>query len=102
MTHPCSQVSIPPPKPKKRKKKKKKKGSSTSDDKATDVPDQSDEAAMESAEPQWQVFESMDKAINAGWAPGQSFSFIATNVKGQKILNDEQTRGSLPLGSTRR
>ena len=92
------QVSIPPSKPKKTKKKKKNnkkknKGFGGGDDEPADV----QPASMDSTEPQWQFFESMDKAIKGGWEPGQSFSFVATNVKGQNVLSDEQTRGALPL-----
>jgi len=58
---------------------------------------QAEVVLTESAEPQWQFFESMDKAIKGGWGPGQSFSFVATNVKGQSVLSDDQTRGAVPL-----
>lgn len=96
------QVSIPPSKPKKTKKKKnkkkKKKGFGGDDDESANGLVET-ELVLEPKEPEWQFFESMDKAINAGWAPGQSFSFVATNVKGQKVLSDEQTRASMPLGS---
>lgn len=92
------QVSIPPPQPKKTKKKKKnsrkKKQKGFGDD---DVSVEAELESMEPTEPQWQFFESMDKAIKAGWSPGQSFSFVATNVKGQKVLSDDQTRGAVPL-----
>ena len=89
------QVSIPPSKPKKNKKKKnkKKKNGFGGDDEAEILA----EAEVEPAEPEWEFFESMDKAINAGWAPGQSFSFIARNVKGQKVMGEDQTRGAMPL-----
>jgi len=96
------QVSIPPPRPKKAKKKKKNnkkknKGFSGGDDESADVLVRTEVESTEPAEPQWQFFESMDKAIKAGWTPGQSFSFVATNVKGQKVLSDEKTRGAIPL-----
>lgn len=97
------QVSIPPPPPKKMKKKrknnkkKKKKGFGDDDDAIPNVESQTESALMETTEPQWQLFESMDKAIKAGWSPGQSFSFIATNVKGQKVLTDDQTREAVPF-----
>ena len=97
------QVSIPPPRPtnkkgkkKKNNKKKNKKGFGGDDSEPTEV---IVEAEVVSEEPKWQVFESMDKAIKAGWAPGQSFSFVANNVKGQNVLSDNQTRGSAPLGT---
>jgi len=97
------QVSIPPPRPKKMKKKrknnkrKKKKGFGDGDDSISDVQAQAEVVSMETTEPQWQHFESMDKAIKAGWSPGQSFSFVATNVKGQKVLSEDQTRGAVPF-----
>merc|ERR1719343_364161 len=87
------QVSIPPPpakKVKKKKNKKKNKGFGGGDDEAEPI-------LVELASPQWKFFESMDQAIKAGWAPGQSFSFVAKNVKGQKVLSDDQTRGAIPL-----
>ena len=96
------EVSIPPAKAKKKNKnkknKKKKKGFGGKDDEPDDVAVEA-EIVLEREEPQWQFFETMDKAINAGWAPGQSFSFVATNVKGQKVLGDEQTRAAKPIYS---
>jgi hypothetical protein len=100
------QVSIPPPKQKKAKKKKKDNtnkskgfgGGGGGDDESADVQlVQAEIVSTESAEPEWLNFESMDKAIKGGWAPGQSFSFVATNVKGQKVLAEEATRGAVPL-----
>jgi len=96
------QVSIPPSRPKKSKKKKKNikkknKGFGSGDDESVDVLVQAEVVLTESAEPQWQFFESMDKAIKGGWGPGQSFSFVATNVKGQSVLSDDQTRGAVPM-----
>jgi len=99
------QVSIPPPKQKgkkkKNKKKKNKKKGFGSD--ADGADDETVEVVSEeqSAEPQWLYFETMDLAINAGWAPGQSFSFVATNVKGQKVVPDNQTETAFPLGARR-
>ena len=95
------QVSIPPAKQKKKKKikkntKKKKKGFGGAEDEPADVVVEA-ELVSEPPEPQWQSFESMDKAINAGWAPGESFSFVATNVKGQKVLGEDQTRDALTV-----
>ena len=34
---------------------------------------------------QWRSFDTMKDAIQAGWKPGQSFSFVATNVRGQRV-----------------
>jgi hypothetical protein len=45
-------------------------------------------------QPQWQKFETMDGAIQGGWKPGQSFSFVATNVKGQRLLKEKDSIGS--------
>jgi len=93
------QVSIPPPPPKKSKKKKKggkkkKKGSSEADSpEMNDVPEEEPPA-----EPQWRSFEDMKGAIDAGWKPGQSFSFVAKNVKGQKVLSSQDTAGAKPIG----
>lgn len=100
------QVSIPPPKQKGKKtknnkKKKTKKEGFGSD--ADGADNEKDEVVSEEppAEPLWQSFETMDLAINAGWAPGQSFSFVATNVKGQKVVPDNQTETAFPLGARR-
>ena len=94
------QVSIPPSKPKKAKKKKnnkKKKKKGFGGDESAEVAVEAEIVSEPEPEPEWQFFESMDKAINAGWAPGQSFSFIATNIKGQKVMGEDQTRGAMPL-----
>ena len=76
------QVSVPPPPPAKKKRNKKKKNA---------------EETKPMLEP-WKAWGSMDEAINAGWAPGQSFSFVARNVKGQKVLSDNDVQGAKPLG----
>ena len=120
-------VSIPPPQTKKGKKKKggkkKKKGSAEAEN--TDMEEPAEE---EPVEPQWQTFDDMKGAVDAGWKvrkcmtldylipkqfvannlqrccchlyfqPGQSFSFVVTNVKGQKILTSDDTRNARPLG----
>jgi hypothetical protein len=62
------EFSIPPP-PKKKGEKKK------ADDEEGDGTDHS-----------WKSFATMKEALDAGWQPGQSFSFVAQNVKGQKLL----------------
>lgn len=97
------QVSIPPTKQKGKKKKTKKKNKKVTkgfggvdDNEAVELI--SEESPVE---PQWQFFETMDMAIKAGWSPGQSFSFTATNVKGQKVLADDQTQSAFPLGARR-
>ncbi len=35
--------------------------------------------------PSWKSFDTMKEAIDAGWQPGQSFSFVSRKVKGQKV-----------------
>ena len=35
--------------------------------------------------PPWKSFDTMKEAIDAGWQPGQSFSFVSRKVKGQKV-----------------
>jgi hypothetical protein len=79
-----------------------------------------------SDKPQWLQFDDMKSAIDAGWKvgfddsfeigcrrvvafmicvslfsflqPGQSFSFVAKNVKGQKIKDEAETAGATVLG----
>jgi len=113
-----SNICIPPPpvkKPKKKKKKKvkKKKGKKNNDPTAEEAA----KAEAENAEPkepekeepiyygtvpvvaepepepepvpQWLVFDDVEAAIAGGWKPGQSFSFVANNVRGQKYKSDE-------------
>lgn len=91
-----SNVSIPPPPKKKSKKKKggrKKKGATS--------PAPIVEATPEVVEePAWLTFDTMGDAIKSGWKPGQSFSFIAKNVKGQKIkIGGSATSGLTAVGS---
>ena len=76
---------IPPPKKKKSKKNKKKS-------------DQETEGDAEESEASWLTFETMKEAVDAGWRPGQSFSFVAVDVKGQKVKGDSETQGAKPLG----
>jgi hypothetical protein len=54
--------------------------------------------AMEDEPASWRTFETMKEAIDAGWKPGQSFSFLAKDVKGQKVKNETKTAGATPLG----
>lgn len=86
-----TKITIPPPVKKGRKKKKK------GGRKKKKV-----EAEAEIVEePKWLTFEGsecMKGAIDAGWQPGESFSFLATNVKGQK-LNDQSVDGAAVLGA---
>jgi hypothetical protein len=48
----------------------------------------------QSVEPSWRTFATMKEAIDAGWRPGQSFSYSAKNVRGQKV------KVGTPLGTT--
>lgn len=70
------QICIPPAKRKKKGKKKK-------------------SAAAEPESPEWRTYDTMKEAIDAGWQPGQSFSFVADNVKGQQLKKEEESK---PLG----
>jgi FKBP-type peptidyl-prolyl cis-trans isomerase (trigger factor) len=79
------EFSIPPPASKKKKGGKKKKD--------VDV----EEEPVE--EPSWKSFDSMKEAIDGGWQPGQSFSFVTKSVKGQKLAVGEQARQINPLNS---
>lgn len=80
-------VSFPPP-PQKRSKKKKKTP-------AKEIESQVDEEEESS---EWLMKKSMKEAVDAGWQPGQSFSFVASNVKGQK-LKDQDAAAATPLGA---
>lgn len=69
-------VSISPPTPQKKKSKKSKKGKNSTS--------QEVESPTENVKA-WITFTNMKGAIDAGWRPGQSFSFVARNVKGQLL-----------------
>jgi len=86
-------ISIPPPKkkkPKKKKGKRKKKGAAI----AEQPSENNNEESVKEVEPiednKWLTFSTMKEAVAAGWNPGQSFSFISTNVKGQKLAKKEE------------
>lgn len=81
-------ISICPPKKKSKKKGRKKKKAAVDNE----VPPVVEE------EPKWMVFETMKEAISAGWKPGQTFSFVARNVKGQQ-LNDKPEVGAKAIGA---
>lgn len=83
-------ISILPPKKKAKKKKGKRK-------KTNKVAEENTVVVTEE-EPTWITFDTMKEAIDAGWKPGQSFSFIATNVKGQKLL-DQSVIGAKAIGA---
>jgi hypothetical protein len=71
------------------KNKKKRKKSPTAD------PSTSNNTTEEPTEtPPWRTFATMKEAIDAGWRPGQSFSFLAGNVKGQKLAAADATSGT--------
>lgn len=69
--------SIPPPNISTNKKKGKRKA-------------EVDEVSHNDLVP-WREFATMKEAIDAGWKPGQSFSFVAKNVKGQKVQSNKQS-----------
>ena len=82
------QVSIPPPPAGRKKKSKKRKKKS--------APTESPPEPAADSEPKWRLYDDMKGAIDAGWRPGQSFSFVATNVRGQQLKEEEGT--TKPLG----
>ena len=68
------------------KNKKAKKSSRKVDPSTTAVEtDAPDSTPTLSVEPSWRTFATMKEAIDGGWRPGQSFSFSAKNVRGQKV-----------------
>ena len=94
---------IPPPKSKKSKKGKKnknKKGKKQTKGEPVVAEDEEVPVVEEEIEkePEWRVFDDMKGALDAGWQPGQSFSFVAKKVKGQKVKPDDEIEGSQPLG----
>lgn len=86
-------VSIPPPV---KKGKKKKKGGRKK--KNAEIDSTTPEEPVVVEEPKWTTYETMKEAIDNGWQPGQSFSFVAKNVKGQKVLGESDVKGAQPLG----
>mmetsp|Transcript_3695 Transcript_3695/g.10504 ORF Transcript_3695/g.10504 Transcript_3695/m.10504 type:complete len:260 (-) Transcript_3695:224-1003(-) len=78
-------ISIPPPQKKKKKKGKKKKSALLA------------APQVEEETPAWLTFDSMKAAIDAGWRPGKSFSFVAKGVKGQQLKDQDVSRAS-PVG----
>lgn len=77
--------SIPPPARKKKKGGRKKKGAPAKDP-----------SPVEPAP--WKSFSTMKEAIDGGWTPGQSFSFVAKAAKGQQ-LTDATANPINPLAS---
>ena len=95
-----SDFQIPPPKASKKKNKNKKSNKKRKN--SNDEEDQEDLAAVVEPEPEeppaWRTFETMKEAISAGWKPGQSFSFVATKVKGQKVKDVTPPPSSPSIG----
>mmetsp|Transcript_4918 Transcript_4918/g.14007 ORF Transcript_4918/g.14007 Transcript_4918/m.14007 type:complete len:176 (-) Transcript_4918:301-828(-) len=87
-------ISIPPPVKKGKKKKKKKGGKKKKGAAAVDGNAPPPEPEMVE-EPAWLTFETMKEAIDAGWKPGQSFSFVAHDCKGQLV---KDAAGATPIG----
>jgi hypothetical protein len=88
------QISIPPPIQK--GKKKKKKGGRKGKNKAaaaTEIPtdDQVEEEAP--AAPEWLTFDTMKGAVDAGWKPGQNFSFVVRDARGQQFKDGSSASG---------
>lgn len=108
------QFSIPPPsssnsnKTKKKTTKNKKSKKITTpttaeitndDDRTTDMINDNDIVSDTNSNNNWRTYSTMKEAIDiGGWSPGQSFSFIANQVKGQKLNNVQD--GAKPLGLT--
>lgn len=95
------QISIPPP-AKKGRKKKKKSGRKNKQKKEDADETVGPEILVEAEEPQWITFEGLEcmkNAIDAGWKPGQSFSFVASNVKAQQLRDQASVEGATLLGS---
>jgi len=85
---------IAPPTKKERKKKSKgrKKQQITSSLPAKDAERQEDNQGRKHLR-----FATMKETIDAGWKPGQSFSFVAQKVKGQKLKDESEVSGSSPI-----
>mmetsp|Transcript_18000 Transcript_18000/g.41633 ORF Transcript_18000/g.41633 Transcript_18000/m.41633 type:complete len:101 (-) Transcript_18000:19-321(-) len=47
-------------------------------------------------EQDWRVFSSPQEAVVAGWKPGQTFGFVATNVAGFKQGEQQDLFGHRP------
>jgi hypothetical protein len=84
-----SNFQIPPTTRKEKKNKSKRRKVETTEALISEETEQKGE---------WKLFDSMKEAIDAGWRPGQSFSFVATNVKGQKVKDETELTGAIPVG----
>ena len=80
------QFSIPPSLAKKASKTSKKRKKGAAD--AAVAAEESDAAAPGETNA-WRNFETMKEALDAGWTPGQSFSFVALKVTGQLVKDDQ-------------
>ena len=80
------QFSIPPSLAKKASKTSKKRKKGAADAAVAAV--ESDAAAPGETNA-WRNFETMKEALDAGWTPGQSFSFVALKVTGQLVKDDQ-------------
>jgi len=89
-----SEFSIPPIAPKKKKKKKRKKKTVAAEGEEKNPDDE--QAIIVEVVPSWRFYATMKETIDAGWQPGQTFSFVARSVKGQKMFA-EKTRFFDPL-----
>merc|ERR1740124_1724653 len=76
------------------RKRSKKKGKRKQSPKSVEA----DAVVVAEEESKWVTVDTLKEAINAGWKPGQIFSFIATNVKGQKLL-DQSVVGAKAIGA---
>ena len=91
-------ISIPPPQKKKKKGKKKKKSKKKTDAASTAAAsDDAESPQVEEETPAWLTFDSMKAAIDAGWRPGQSFSFVARQVKGQQLKDQGDVSRATPV-----
>lgn len=95
----------PPPVLKKKSKKNKKKSSkktqgvhSAMEAKPELVEEDKEQEPELKEQPTVLAFETMKEAVDAGWRPGQSFSFVAVDVKGQKLKDSSDTKDAKPLG----
>lgn len=84
-------ICIPPVPANKRTKTTRKEGKASSVDANTQDP-------VETGPASWRTFDTMKEAIDAGWKPGQSFSFLAKDVKGQQVKENSDTAGATSLG----
>jgi hypothetical protein len=96
---PAAKAATPKKKQKKTSRKKKKDAADGDGDVAVDAAEEEQQPAeiIVEAEPQWRSFATMKETIDAGWQPGQSFSFRARKVRGQQVRPDDRGRTLDPL-----